>query len=569
MRTFTATLSLLLCSLPAAAELTADQKVADFLQLAGVFSKRYAFLEWKKAALNYDGLDISSWLEKVRTSKDDLAFFNLCAQYVAGFQDSHIAFVTESTFTATLPISSDIYSGKIVIDNIDRTVLTEKSYPFQIGDEVASINAAPVANLFNALTPIMGNGDPDTTQRFAADALFYHDQSVVPDASNIPGYANVETVNSKGVHRIDTIKWSKSGIAYTEVGPVPTPSTTQLRAGARRSSASAKSAQPVPAWQQRLMSLQNFRLPRHRYLAGFDALAPFFAMPDSFKQRLGNPQTDFYFTGTFSAGGHTIGFVRIPDFEFFDEMSFQTEIQFMQTNTDALVVDVTRNPGGDGCAVQQTAAYLIPKPFQALGERTRATWDFVIGFELDAQDAQAEGATPDQVKILQQWASNALAAYKANRGFTETLPLPCGGFNLTVDPAMDSSNKVIAYTKPILVLTDNLSASAAELFAAMMQDNKRSTQFGMRTMGAGGAVFIETATTYADAIIYMPETILIRSHNVQVDGLPVAPYIENIGVRPDIEFDYQTVDNLTQQLKPFVDGFTKAVLNLIPSPSKN
>src|SRR5271157_1553056 len=105
MRTFTATIGLILCSLPAAAELTADQKVSDFLQLAGVFSKRYAFLEWKKAALKYDGLDIAPWLEKVRTSKDDLAFFNLCAQYVAGFQDSHIAFITESTFTATLPLS--------------------------------------------------------------------------------------------------------------------------------------------------------------------------------------------------------------------------------------------------------------------------------------------------------------------------------------------------------------------------------------------------------------------------------------------------------------------------------
>jgi hypothetical protein len=45
MRKVAAVLVLLSCSLPASAELTTDQKISDFLNLAGVFAKRYAFLD--------------------------------------------------------------------------------------------------------------------------------------------------------------------------------------------------------------------------------------------------------------------------------------------------------------------------------------------------------------------------------------------------------------------------------------------------------------------------------------------------------------------------------------------
>ena len=41
------------------------------------------------------------------------------------------------------------------------------------------------------------------------------------------------------------------------------------------------------------------------------------------------------------------------------------------------------------------------------------------------------------------------------------------------------------------------------------------------------------------------------------------PYVENIGVRPDIVVDYMTRDNLLNQGKPYVAAFTAALLELI------
>ena len=44
-----------------------------------------------------------------------------------------------------------------------------------------------------------------------------------------------------------------------------------------------------------------------------------------------------------------------------------------------------------------------------------------------------------------------------------------------------------AYTKPLMVMVDEFSASGADMFPAIIQDNHRGPIFGTRTMGAGGA----------------------------------------------------------------------------------
>ena len=88
-----------------------------------MFSKRYAFTEWKQAALNWDSLNLEPWLTRVSQSKSDLEFFEICAEYVAKNQDGHTAFILPSDFDAQLPFDVDLYEGKFVLDRIDRTQL--------------------------------------------------------------------------------------------------------------------------------------------------------------------------------------------------------------------------------------------------------------------------------------------------------------------------------------------------------------------------------------------------------------------------------------------------------------
>jgi hypothetical protein len=53
---------------------------------------------------------------------------------------------------------------------------------------------------------------------------------------------------------------------------------------------------------------------------------------------------------------------------------------------------------------------------------------------------------------------------------------------------------------------------------------------------------------------------MIRKNNIVTPEYPPAPYVENIGVRPDIEVDYMTRANLDQKGKPFVDAFVAAII---------
>jgi hypothetical protein len=54
-----------------------------------------------------------------------------------------------------------------------------------------------------------------------------------------------------------------------------------------------------------------------------------------------------------------------------------------------------------------------------------------------------------------------------------------------------------------------------------------------------------------------------RLHVVSTPDFPPAPYIENIGVRPDIPVDYMTRANLVSDGAPFVQAFMQAVKNLV------
>ena len=56
---------------------------------------------------------------------------------------------------------------------------------------------------------------------------------------------------------------------------------------------------------------------------------------------------------------------------------------------------------------------------------------------------------------------------------------------------------------------------------------------------------------------------LLRQAPVVTDDFPATPLIENVGVRPDVQIDYMTKDNLLKSGRPFVDAFTKAITDEI------
>jgi hypothetical protein len=567
---------------PAAAQLTRDQKVHDFENLAGIYAKRYAPFEWKHELFGFDMFDLRPWLERIRRSEDDLAFYEIMLEYVASLHDTHSSFSMPSSFLATLGFQVDIYDGRVTIEAIDRLRLPLAQYPFQVGDVLVSMDGYPSEAWIEYFSRFFRHGNPQATKRAVADFLTDRPQSRIPRVIDLPDEALVVIERAAGFQESYVIPWEKTGVPLRWIGPVTTPGS---RGGTTRSLATTEF---LPSYYEPWLELTNFRLPEdnhllsydtaggasesslRRYVLGIGARNPVFraGLPANFVQRLGVLPSHSHFSGIYQADGLRIGVLRFPSFALplaTATTELEAEIAFLEQNTDALVVDVMRNPGG-GCYMLTAASYLIPYPFFFFGEEIRVTIA-----RINAINAALEAARRANQAALVEFYTATLAelerAYREKRELTDPIPA-CSNQLHGNEPAKNAQGAVIAYTKPLILLVDEFTISAGDIFSAMLQDNRRGALVGTRTNGAGGSVAGFPAGTYSESVASNTNTLVTRIAPVSVEGYPEAPYVENIGAHADIPLEYMTRTNLLTGGRPFVDAFTAIVAEQVRAASE-
>jgi hypothetical protein len=572
MRTITIGIALLASLVVPACfgQLTPEQKEQDFDVLAGLYAKNYAPYEWKKQAFGFDLLRTAPWLERVRSSKSDLEFYEICIEYVSSLQDSHVWFGVPSDFRATLNIGLDIYDGKVLIEAINRTRLPLARFPFVIGDEVVSVDGVAVEAVIENLSKFVRQANPRSTRRFAAAYIASRSQAVIPRAPELGESATVVVRRANGAEETYTLPWTKTGTPLT-VGPVPSPKRTAVRGASRIDDADPVPDQEAapPAYERAWRKVQQSGVSDSRGLVGYGARNPIYALPAGFLLRQGASAADFFVSGTYQSAGQRIGYIRIPNYGTLSPAvltTFEREIAFFQQNTDGLVVDQMRNTGGYLCFGENVVARLTPNEFRPIGYQIRATRAWLLDFYNDLQSARAGGADTWIIDLYESLFQQVNQAYSDNRGLTGPVPLCSPG--MTRQPAKDSAGRSIAYTKPLLMLIDEFSTSTADSVPAMLQDAGRGILFGMRTNGAGGTNTSFYTGAYSEGLAGMTLGIMTRKEPIATPEYPTGPYIENIGVRPDIEYDYMTRDNLLQQGRPFVAAFTEAIVNAIRTGGK-
>ena len=543
----------------ASAQLLPDQRVFDFQNLAALYSKRYAPYDWKRQALGFDALNIKSWLDRVRAAKDDLEFFEIEEEYAANLQDTHTGVQMPSSFRAYLGGSGpsagmyvDIYDGKVLIDSLNRSLLPSGTYPFQVGDEIVSVDGVSSEDWIKRVSTWRRYGNPATTRRFASQQIVTRAQSTFPRAFEIGDTAVVEVRRDSGVLETYRIPWAKTGIPVITVGPVPTPRTAAL--GSQTSQ---------PDYLQTLEALHNYKLPEadQNFYVSIGSRTPHFrnGFPTSFVQRLGRSGSEFHYSGTYTADDLAIGYLRIPSFSSSGSTvinELKSEIEYFQNNTDGLVIDVTRNPGG-GCYMLDVAATLIPYPFYFFGEQIRATQDRLNSFQSLLDSARLSHAEQWVIDSYQRYVDQMKAALAANRGMTEPIPA-CRQTGSSGAPiSYDNQPSTIVYTKPLIVLIDELSISAADIFPSMLQDNRRGLLVGARSSGGGGSVSGYPSGLYSETYSSNTNTLVVRKKAISTAEYPAAPYVENIGARPDVPLEFMTRENLLNGGRTYVDQFTR------------
>jgi hypothetical protein len=217
---------------------------------------------------------------------------------------------------------------------------------------------------------------------------------------------------------------------------------------------------------------------------------------------------------------------------------------------------VMRNPGGLISFVEAISQRFMSAPFNTVGFEIRSTAAWLFSFASQLNIARLTRPPDDPILLnLQRNFDDVLSAFNENRGRSGPVSLNATG-SLTLDAAP------VRYSKPMIVLTDEFSASGADMFPAIIQDNGRAPIVGMRTMGAGGSVVGFPCTPYTESVCRITVSLMNRGRLIQTPEYPAAPYIENIGVRPDLVLDYMTRENLMTGGAPFVQAFTQAVLKV-------
>jgi C-terminal processing protease CtpA/Prc len=558
--------------------LTTNQRDTDLVQLASMFAKNYAPYEWKRDIIGFDLYRLTPWLQRVHHA-DDLDFQEALIDYVASLNDAHASIFFPSNFSASLPFTVDIYDGRVLIDSVNRELLPAAQYPFDVGDELLALDGQSVQTLIASFGKYATFANPRATARGAASVITGRAQQFVPHAPELADSA-VASIRLASAGAVNTyiIPWLKSGIGIASLGPVPSPrrgngriflpSTQDSHATAVFGGTGLASMRlgdlriadnTLPSYLDPIRPLLNVTVPKAPYaILGFGARAPVYDLPEGFVVRLGTQASHFFFSGTYVSNGVRIGFIRIPTMAppnaTLALQQLDQEIEFFNSSTDVLVVDIMRNPGGTVGVVEAFARRLFPQPFQTVGFEIRATATWLTAIVSAIDNAQRQGAPTEVVQGLRVIMNEILTAYNENRG--RTAPVPLSNYELTLPPAPN------AYTRPLLLLVDELTASGGDMLAAIIQDNHRGPLFGMRTMGAGGSVNAFDCTVFTESACLITLSLMNRGTTVSNTEFPPSPYIENVGVRPDIVVDYMTKANLLSAGAPFVQAFTDSAEKL-------
>lgn len=537
----------------------------DFIR--NTFRVHYAPLEWKGS---YSGWDLEQEIEKCKLRVENSSnittkeFQKIIKDFFNSVQDYHVSVDFYSTELATLPFSIKGAEGRYFFTYIDRSRLSPSVYPFKEGDEIISINSQPIFEVIKQLqVSEVGKGDTATSHALAEICFPIRVGSSGSQVPKGPIMIQVKPKNSQKISSYQLI-WNYTPEKIKGIAPMNS-QPRALFAGQKENQSkktnATLSSHPVFQKKMALPNLDHFRV--NKPIANADDLGA----RKSFVPLLGkkiwesDPFSSFYAYLFENADQKKIGFIRIPHYGStggeVDE--FRTIIEFLEANSDALIIDQVNNPGGSLFYLYALSSMLTDEPLYAPKHRMSITQKEVAGalevlpvLELIESDEEAEvvlGNAMDGNPVTYQMVQFFINYFRFildewNEGHTCTSPTYLWGID-HIHPHPE-----VRYTKPILLIVNALDFSGGDFFPAILQDNKRVTVFGAKTAGAGGfKLDVEYPNHFGVAAINYTASLAVRENS---------EVLENLGVTPDVPYEITAND-----LQNGYPDYAAAILNAL------
>jgi hypothetical protein len=255
--------------------------------------------------------------------------------------------------------------------------------------------------------------------------------------------------------------------------------------------------------------------------------------------------------------GHTLGYIRIFSFDVSDARqflkAFTNLIRKEGFPQEGLILDVRGNPGGNIRAAESLLQLFTPNTIEP------ELFEF-INTPLNFQICKSAPDDWDLQRWLPSIGDSVLTGATYSAGFPLTRHELCNGIGQV-------------YYGPVVLITDALSYSATDIFAAGFQDNEVGPVLGTSgNTGAGGANFWslddlrraskKSSTSPFKTLPKGAEMIVAMRRSIRV-GLRAGSPLEEFGVSPDVLHHMTRRDLLNDN----VDLLTRAARIIRQQPS--
>lgn len=548
---------------------------ADLDVIRSTFQTQYAPVEWKGSYAGWD-LDYEIENSKQRVNETSNITTKDYQHILKGFFDSvhdyHVSVTFYSTEAAELPFRIKSANGHTYFTTVDRARIG--AFPIQVGDELLTFNNVPIAQAIKDFKDReLNRGDTLTDITFAEQFFSLRVGALGIRVPQGPVTISVKHLQNKKI-KTYTVNWTYVPEQIKNIVPPALPKFAKGVRSAPPKAPVAKAANKLlfplnqnAVFQKNMLSPYFAQLAKHDTIISADSLGS----RESYVPTLGkkiwesNPDSQFYSYLFETPEGKRIGYVRIPHYTGEDEqvLQFKEIIEILEPNSEALIVDQVNNPGGSMFYMYSLASLLTDRPLTVPKHRISLTQK-EIAFAVDTLPIFESITTIDEAKTVigETFDGNPVTlktvqqfmAYfqfildEWSAGNTFTSPVYLWGMG-EIDPYPS-----VHYTKPILVLINQMDISCGDFFPAILQDNKRARLFGTRTAGAGGFVLaMEYPNFFGIESFHYTGSIAQR-----VDDNP----IENLGVKPDVEYTL-TERDLTDNYRPYADAILKEVKMMI------